>query len=55
MPVSDKWAAGIENSDCIFTTCVSFRNSVIKNLRKNLIDREYSKDQRLCRGPDYRR
>jgi hypothetical protein len=32
-----------------------FRNSVIKNLRKDLIDREYLKEQRLCRGPDYRR
>jgi hypothetical protein len=32
-----------------------FENSDIKNLRKNLIDREYLKEQRLCRGPDYRR
>jgi len=32
-----------------------FENSDIKNLRKNLIDREYSKERRLCRGPDYRR
>jgi len=32
-----------------------FINSAIKNLRNNLIDREYLKEQRLCREPDYRR
>jgi hypothetical protein len=32
-----------------------FANSAIKTMRKNLIDREYLEEKRLCRGLDYRR
>jgi hypothetical protein len=39
----------------VFTTCATFGKPAIKKLRNSLIDREYSRDQRLCRGPDYRR
>ena len=34
----------------IFLTCVRFANSVIKNLRNKLIDREYLKEKAALQG-----
>ena len=49
-PMSHKWQPKMKNCKRIYTTCLSFGYSVIKNLRKNLIDREYLKDSAALQG-----